>query len=65
MKILDNRIVMHIESPIGGNDNADILLGVHLIEGQYEECSEPIVGMQLGFLFFTITIIITKWKRSY
>ncbi len=63
MKILDNKISVFLETPISDDDNADILLGLHIMEGQCENCSEPAVGIQLGLLFFTITITITKAKQ--
>jgi len=63
MVIFDNRVTIRVETPIGNDDNADILLGVHIMEGQCEDCRQPLVGVQIGILFLSITIIITKLNR--
>lgn len=63
MTLFDNDIRAFIEFPDGTTENADILLGIHIMEGQCEGCGSPAVGVQVGFLFFTITITITKSHR--
>lgn len=60
MRIFDNDVVAYIELPDGSSDNMDALLGIHVIQGECLECGEPAIGIQIGFLFFTITITITK-----
>lgn len=63
MKVFNNEIKAFIETPDVNKDNVDILLGIHVMEGECEQCKEPMIGIQIGFLFFTITITITKTYR--
>ena len=60
MKLFNNEIKAHVEFPDGSTDNADVLLGIHIMEDECECCGEPAVGVQFGFLILTITITITK-----
>lgn len=60
MRIFDNDIVAYIDLPDGFTDNIDALLGIHIMQGECLECGEPVIGIKIGFLFFTITITITK-----
>lgn len=60
MKIFEDEIKTFIEFPNKEDGISDILLGIHLMEGKCEVCLQPVIGIQLGFLFFTITITVTK-----
>lgn len=60
MKIFSNEIKAFIDFPDGTTDNADVLIGIHIMEGQCECCNEPAIGIQIGLLIFTITITVTK-----
>jgi hypothetical protein len=59
MRLFNNEINISIDLP-DGSDNVDILIGIHVIEGECECCAEPMVGIQIGLLIFTITITVEK-----
>jgi len=60
MRLFNNDIKFFIELPDGTSESSDILLGLHIMNGECESCGKPAVGVQIGVLFFTITITITK-----
>ena len=59
MRLFNNEINLSIDLP-DGSDNVDILFGMHITEGECECCGEPVVGIQIGLLLFTITITVEK-----
>jgi len=60
MRFFNNEITMHVDVPDGSTSTVDVLFGIHVMEGECESCGEPVIGIQLGFIFFTITITIEK-----
>lgn len=63
MKIFKNNVDFILDSPLMKDHDNYVLLGFSLTEGVYECCGTPVIAFEMGFLFFTITITISEYKK--
>lgn len=57
MHLLGEVYQLHITSPFHGDEDRSVLLGLNMMEGEYG-CGCPLLAIQIGLFFITITITI-------
>ena len=58
MTIGNSEIETTFQTPF--SDSMDIMIGMSIEEGYTSCCDEPVVVLRLGFLVFTIIILVQK-----